>query len=732
MPASLLLSAWVWVALSAPAVPSDFDGDGDVDQADFGHYQVCASGEGVPPVSGCSDADLEGDGDVDEGDLALLELCARGPAVTPPADCVVTNQAPVVTVGGNKIISLGQVAVLTGEVTDDGLPDPPGALTQWWSKASGPGMVTFTPPGSANVIAQFSAAGTYVVSLFANDGALAGGATTVVTVHDASASAPLAMTTASRTSGVAPLAVFFDAVKLFNGVVQPTDGNHASLYYRWNFGDPGSGTWMATGRSRNEAVGYLAAHVFEQPGTYTVTLEVTDPEARVFRYAQDVTATAFSGTTYYVSSTAGSDANSGLSAAAAWRTFDHAMSRAATNTRILFKRGEGWTTHEEGQVNASGPGIIGAYGSGPSPRIQQLDGGKDLLELKGQDWRVMDLDLMGVGPAVSLLGRGIHRTGTDSLVLRVGMSNFYDGLINSDETRRRVAIVECSFRDNYRYGIFYSGGPAENPPPEYVAILGCALGAVVEEHLIRCYLTRSIIEENAFSDGAAGKSQLKFVGVQAPWVVEYCVISGNVFLDSGPVQWKVGLGPQNDQTDERIEHVVFERNLLLAGFDTRHMLNVWGRDVTVRNNVFDGTGGASGVLAVNVERRGIEPPPVNVSVYHNTAYRADAGGLTLCEIKPEVQDTIVRNNLLSAPPASSPQMIAGGGAGLIADHNLVLDDAGFVNAAAGDFRLTSASAAVDAGTGVAGALEDHASQPRPVDGDGDLIAEPDAGAFERQ
>jgi len=57
---------------------SDFDRDGDVDQADFGHLQGCISGEGQICASGCTDADLSGDGDVDQPDFSLFYECLGG------------------------------------------------------------------------------------------------------------------------------------------------------------------------------------------------------------------------------------------------------------------------------------------------------------------------------------------------------------------------------------------------------------------------------------------------------------------------------------------------------------------------------------------------------------------------------------------------------------------------------------------------------------------------------
>ena len=58
--------------------PADFDGDGDVDRDDFGHFQACLSGPAIPQVNPtCPDADLDQDSDVDQADFALLQRCFR-------------------------------------------------------------------------------------------------------------------------------------------------------------------------------------------------------------------------------------------------------------------------------------------------------------------------------------------------------------------------------------------------------------------------------------------------------------------------------------------------------------------------------------------------------------------------------------------------------------------------------------------------------------------------------
>jgi FG-GAP-like repeat len=83
-----------------------------------------------------------------------------------------SNQAPSVNAGPDQTITLPSSANLVGTVSDDGLPNPPGALTTTWSKVSGPGTVTFGNANAVDTTASFSAAGNYVLRLTVNDGAL--------------------------------------------------------------------------------------------------------------------------------------------------------------------------------------------------------------------------------------------------------------------------------------------------------------------------------------------------------------------------------------------------------------------------------------------------------------------------------------------------------------------------------------------------------------------------------
>ncbi len=94
-----------------------------------------------------------------------------------------TNHAPIVTAGGNQTITLPAAANLSGFAADDGLPNPPGALTTEWSRQSGPGTVTFGNSNAVSTTATFSTNGTYVLRFTASDAALSAFSEVTLTVN---------------------------------------------------------------------------------------------------------------------------------------------------------------------------------------------------------------------------------------------------------------------------------------------------------------------------------------------------------------------------------------------------------------------------------------------------------------------------------------------------------------------------------------------------------------------
>ncbi|MEP6636018.1 MAG: PKD domain-containing protein, partial [Acidobacteriota bacterium] len=92
------------------------------------------------------------------------------------------NQAPLVNAGTSQTITLRATADSNGTVTDDGQPSG-SSLSIFWSKVSGPGTVTFDDANQATTRASFSAAGTYVLRLRADDTEFDTAADVTITVN---------------------------------------------------------------------------------------------------------------------------------------------------------------------------------------------------------------------------------------------------------------------------------------------------------------------------------------------------------------------------------------------------------------------------------------------------------------------------------------------------------------------------------------------------------------------
>ena len=213
--------------------------------------------------------------------------------------------------------------------------------------------------------------------------------------------------TASRTSGVAPLSVHFTAGFSNNTT---TTRNFHNLDYTWDFGDPGSGTWGTSGKSKNTAKGPVTTHIFETAGTYTVYLIVksgtTVVDTGSFKITVQDPDSVYSGiNTICVSDTANKDFTGTPAGARLIATDDLStiVRYATAGSRILLHRGSSWTTNGLSFPNNAGPVTIGAYGTGTGRDSSGIYNNAPLITVKGgsfckldnkQDWRITDLHLV--------------------------------------------------------------------------------------------------------------------------------------------------------------------------------------------------------------------------------------------------------------------------------------------------------------------------------------------------
>ncbi len=175
------------------------------------------------------------------------------------------NQAPTVNAGNNQTITLPADATLSGSANDDGLPNPPGAVTTTWSKVSGPGTVTFADANAASTTATFSAAGTYALQLLADDSALTSTATCTITVNPGN-TAPTVNAGSDQAITLPTDTVNLDGTVNDDGLPNPP----AAVTVTWSkVSGPGTVTFA-------DASAVDTTATFGTDGTYVLQLEASD------------------------------------------------------------------------------------------------------------------------------------------------------------------------------------------------------------------------------------------------------------------------------------------------------------------------------------------------------------------------------------------------------------------------------------------------------------------------
>jgi hypothetical protein len=465
---------------------------------------------------------------------------------------------------------------------------------------------------------------------------------------------PAASSIPSRTTGVAPLAVFFDATA--------TTGTETSypfheLHYRWNFGDGSVGTWSTTGKSKNIAKGPIAAHVFETAGIFTWTLWVKDSTGTTETTSGQITVTSantqFSGTNTICVST-GSDFSEAPSGSenhttSSWATI---LGYIASGKRLLLKRGDTWSASSSGKsLSYTGPGIIGAFGTGAKP-IFNLTGNDSVFEFSDGylDWRIMDLDLNGPGssstnPAISDASASSN---SNNLILRTDISGFitgYEGSWTGGTSREGIFIIDCSF-DSIGAS---SGGRAMYIGGKKIVMMGNSVSQLVYGgiHSVRVYHAIKMLFQNCSIEypGSDGHC-LKFHNEidLTPPDSQYSIISDNI-CKGGTVP--IAVAPQSPGAyDERIKDAIIERNKLFTVDSTGDGIDLCCTYTTVRNNIIDSAGSSIYFVGINVFQRDGEPVPTRIFIYNNTGYKSDNGSeYELVKITSDVTNSVVRNNL---------------------------------------------------------------------------------------
>jgi hypothetical protein len=211
-----------------------------------------------------------------------------------------------------------------------------------------------------------------------------------------------------------------------------------STKYEWDFGD---------GSYKTDA--FNAAHVYTSPGTYTITLKVTNRQGEQ-SYAFTTVEVLAPTRTFYVDADAGSDANDGLTTDRAWRTADFVLGQMGKGKygpgdRILFKRGQTFLLSNSITPPRWGYRCgysFGAYGTGDRPIIKRANNGSTASILNFANTGACHIGFQSIT---------FNGTSPDTLIKSSILRNI-GGSTN-------LLFLDCRFEDGYQHVGF--NGPSE-------------------------------------------------------------------------------------------------------------------------------------------------------------------------------------------------------------------------------------------------------------------------------
>jgi len=526
----------------------------------------------------------------------------------------------------------------------------------------------------------------------------------------------------SKTSGVAPLYVFFDAT----GTTGLNDVNDlVNADFHWNFdlnnNDP-NGDWEVI-------KGMVAGHVFEESGTYTVQCTINAPDGSIDTETVTINVSDFTGVTYYVSAS-GDDTNDGLTEDTLWQTANYAFSQLSANERILFRRGDVFNDVSYNFQNLTGGKmIVGAFGNGNKPILSGVLNEVRMLELDFIDDIVfVDLHIDVNAPSVGAYNFSIEDS-SNVLLLDLELQNSTSSAIYNDGCNL-VGVFDSYIHDFGVLATFagngtrlsWVGNTIDNligiPQPEH----GMRIQGGEKQYIAHNILTNLIETKTAITIRGDGQR--------------------HVMLYKNKMDRILSVNPQNSSTLAAISNVTIEGNYVGQNPDytgtswenSINGINIEATNIAIRNNVIDGYRNA-----IFVGRDSYDVDSGWVDVFHNTVnWRAVSPQSNttgrIVRVR-EVDNVNVNNNFITAPTIAEASVLETQGVtnNIVTANNVIATPADYIinplpdsEADVNDiinYQISSNSTTIDAGgTGI----------PVFYDANDNLrnTIVPDVGAFE--
>lgn len=445
---------------------------------------------------------------------------------------------------------------------------------------------------------------------------------------------------ANRVSGVAPLAVSFNSIGTTADAALTTRPFH-ELSYKWEFSDTSDvpdWTYGATpaARKKNIAYGPVAGHVFEKPGTWTVTLTAVSAKNRSVTAQKTLTisvADPAALTTVCVSNSgipvpgvAGCPAGAAGQMVPSWAGIG---SLTDTYKRVLLKRGDVWSSDGHLSISSSRTGgIVGAYGAGNvKPKVILVSNNAGFYLAGTSDWRILDVEVSGNGIQGASKQGIVFTNGSNVLISGVSISDVFIGVSSGIV---RGLTIEAS----HIYGLYDASGGhpgiamyLENT--DELSILGSKFSDSPTTHVIRLQgVEKSVISNNQIEMAGPSRNALTIRGKSTSsafawngnWT-QHVVVNNNIIDNSVRGGYALYVGPQSTGHAERIRDVIIEgnyiksRELYAANFQV-------AENLSVRNNILSTYYAYAIGLGLGGNVAG-SPATKGAYIYHNTIYKVD-------------------------------------------------------------------------------------------------------------
>jgi PKD repeat protein len=352
----------------------------------------------------------------------------------------------------------------------------------------------------------------------------------------------------------------------------------ASLTARtdWDFGDP-------LGKF-NHLAGFNAAHVYDQPGKYTVTLTVTEPGAAPQSSTATIIVDRDTRQRIFISPE-GDDSNTGRSPDAPLHTLARAAHLLHDGSDLLLAAGATYALPTSVQISSRDI-LIDRYGDGPDPILLRIKGNGTsalALETRCDGITIQHLtfdspypaDPAGPAPKIGIIGiqpRGRNITVRDCKFLNV------DDAINANGAPRGLLVQGCTaplttgIRGYLIWGQgmdhVYLANQAANSTREHIVRMSGVKRVLVADNDFT-NLDRRPADKDDYSKGTIEAHQGSYI-----YIVHNKVADGTIRV--GP------LGGANESPDTATEWVVIDGNTVT---DTSILAYAGSHHIMIRNNM---------------------------------------------------------------------------------------------------------------------------------------------------